>query len=109
MSDETRTQFDYLLNAFEAASQHPEPATQDYAAKRKALFAYVRGLETDTKRLDWLSSNCSGLTLRDGVGAEREFEREYFSSDDSFREFLDQLPEEYERVTEPLVSPEERT
>lgn len=41
-----RTEFDYLLNAFESASQHAEPATQDYAEKRAAVFAYVRKLES---------------------------------------------------------------
>jgi hypothetical protein len=40
-----QTQFDYLLNAFERASQSAEPAKNDYAAKRQALFAYVRDLE----------------------------------------------------------------
>ena len=45
MSEEQRTQFDYLLNAFEQASQSARPADSNYAAKRKALYAYVRGLE----------------------------------------------------------------
>jgi hypothetical protein len=40
-----QTQFDYLLNAFERASQSDKPADLDYAGKRKALYAYVRGLE----------------------------------------------------------------
>lgn len=44
-SPEQRTQFDYLLNAFEQASQADEPSAHGYAAKRQALFAYVRGLE----------------------------------------------------------------
>lgn len=39
------TQFDYLLNAMEAAAQHENPAEHGYAQKRQALFAYVRGLE----------------------------------------------------------------
>lgn len=42
---EERTQFDYLLNAFEAASQSNQPAAFGYAGKRKALYAYVRDLE----------------------------------------------------------------
>lgn len=42
---EERTKFDYLLNAFEAASQSHRPAENGYAEKRKALFDYVRGLE----------------------------------------------------------------
>lgn len=40
-----KTQFDYLLNAFEQASQSEKPADLDYEGKRKALYAYVRGLE----------------------------------------------------------------
>lgn len=39
------TQFDYLLNAFNAASQHEAPAAVGYADKRRALFDYVRALE----------------------------------------------------------------
>jgi hypothetical protein len=38
-------QFDYLLNAFELASQSDKPAENGYAEKRAALFAYVRSLE----------------------------------------------------------------
>jgi hypothetical protein len=45
MSEEKRTQFDYLLNAVDLALQHADPASQDYAGKRKALFRYVRELE----------------------------------------------------------------
>jgi hypothetical protein len=45
MTNEPLTQFDYLLNAFEAASQDDAPADVGYAGKRKALFAYVRDLE----------------------------------------------------------------
>lgn len=41
-----RTQFDYLLNAFERASQAEQPVLHDYAGKRRALFAYVRDLES---------------------------------------------------------------
>jgi hypothetical protein len=44
MSDEP-TQFDYLLNAFEQASQSDDPARNGYAEKRHALFSYVRRLE----------------------------------------------------------------
>jgi len=40
------TQFDYLLNAFEDASQSAEPAKNGYAEKRRALFEYVRDLES---------------------------------------------------------------
>jgi hypothetical protein len=40
-----RTAFDYLLNAFEQATQMDNPAEHGYAAKRRALFSYVRDLE----------------------------------------------------------------
>ena len=46
------TQFDYLLNAFEHASQATRPAAEGYADKRKALFAYVRGLEAAAPPVD---------------------------------------------------------
>lgn len=39
------TTFDYLLNAFEQASQSEKPAENGYAQKREALFAHVRSLE----------------------------------------------------------------
>lgn len=51
------THFDYLLNAFEAASQSDSPAKEGYAEKRRALFAYVRELEErrlDAERYRWL-------------------------------------------------------
>lgn len=59
---ESRTQFDYLLNAFEAASQSAKPAANGYGDKRRAMFAYVRDLESqasqgdalDAKRYHWL-------------------------------------------------------
>jgi hypothetical protein len=41
----TSVQFDYLLNRFERASQADEPAKHGYSEHRKALYAYVRGLE----------------------------------------------------------------
>lgn len=41
----TKTKFDYLLNAFELASQADKPAEHGYAERRRALFAYVRELE----------------------------------------------------------------
>lgn len=40
------THFDYLLNAFEHASQADNPAKEGYAEKRRALLAYVRELES---------------------------------------------------------------
>ena len=39
------THFDYLLNAFEAASQSDSPAKEGYSEKRRSLFAYVREIE----------------------------------------------------------------
>ena len=50
--DKQMTQFDYLLNAFEHASQATRPAAEGYADKRKALFAYVRGLEAAAPPVD---------------------------------------------------------
>lgn len=45
LSDE-RTHFNYLLNAFERASQADRPVDHGYRDKRLALFAYVRDLES---------------------------------------------------------------
>ena len=45
MTEEQRTQFDYLLNAMEHAAHEAHPARAGYAGKRKALFSYVRELE----------------------------------------------------------------
>lgn len=39
------TEFDYLLNSFEQASQADKPAEHGYGDKRRALYAYVRKLE----------------------------------------------------------------
>ena len=47
-NDSYRTQFDYLLNAFEEASQSDDPAGHNYRAKREALFKYVRDLENSS-------------------------------------------------------------
>lgn len=44
MADELTT-FDYLLNAFEQASQSGKPVENGYGDKRKALLAHVRSLE----------------------------------------------------------------
>lgn len=54
MSDKNNsglTQFDYLLNSLEFASQAEEPARANYGGHRKALFAYVRDLEARSVRL----------------------------------------------------------
>lgn len=59
-----QTQFDYLLNAFEQASQSDKPADLDYAGKRKALYAYVRGLESERdKVLEEAAQTCESLNL----------------------------------------------
>lgn len=39
------TEFDYLLNRFERASQAATPAEHGYGEHRRALYAYVRDLE----------------------------------------------------------------
>ena len=62
----TSTGFDYLLNAFEMASQSDNPALNQYAAKRAALFRYVRGLEADSARLTYLQDgSCSVRAVMD--------------------------------------------
>jgi len=43
---EANRQFEYLLNAMEAATQAECPADAGYAAKRKAVFEYVAKLES---------------------------------------------------------------
>ena len=73
------------------------------ASRLRAVEAENAALKKDSAHMDFLSANCSSLTLRDSDGTEREFEREYFSVDDNFRGFLAQLPDEYERVTEPAA------
>lgn len=86
---EERTQFDYLLNSFEHASQSDKPAENGYAQKRRALFAYVRELEArptaeqvrelvmqereraeqDAKRYRWLRGRDSRLLATIAWGA----------------------------------------
>ncbi len=41
-----RTQFDYLLNAADAAARAMSPFAAGFREKRMALFAYVRALES---------------------------------------------------------------
>ena len=60
------THFDYLLNAFEQASQADNPAKEGYAEKRRALLAYVRELESykqDAERYRWLRDNGDGFEI----------------------------------------------
>lgn len=45
MAEEKNTQFNYLLNAFERASQADRPVDHGYRQKREALIAHVRELE----------------------------------------------------------------
>ena len=66
MTDE-RTKFDYLLNAYDEASRHANPASQQYAEKRKALFEYVRGLERIALARGSADERLSRLEQRVGV------------------------------------------
>ena len=45
MDAEKNTQFNYLLNAFERASQADRPVDHGYRQKREALIEHVRELE----------------------------------------------------------------
>jgi hypothetical protein len=62
MADEKNTQFNYLLNAFEHASQSDKPAENGYGQKRRALLAHVRELERDAARYRWLR-NFAAFTI----------------------------------------------
>jgi hypothetical protein len=63
------TEFNYLLNAFESASQDPQPAVVGYAAKRQALLRHVRELERKAALWNLIESMWSfpGQTLGDLV------------------------------------------
>lgn len=68
------TQFDYLLNALERASQADKPAEHGYAEKRGALFAYVRRLEALQREVDatykqWCGRDYMHLPLSEAVGS----------------------------------------
>lgn len=58
MTTDTPTQFDYLLNAFEAATQDDAPADVGYAEKRQALLAYVRDTERTARNRDMWKGQC---------------------------------------------------
>ena len=61
------THFDYLLKAFEQASQADNPGKEGYAEKRRALLAYVRELESykqDAERYRWLRNRIPGSAYR---------------------------------------------
>lgn len=60
------SQFIYLLNAFETASQHDTPAEVGYAAKRKALLEYVEKLESARPE-----ALCSGWQPIEGAPKDR--------------------------------------
>jgi hypothetical protein len=72
MSDEKRTQFDYLLNAVLSAGHAEHPSKAGYAEKRAALFAYVRDLErraaTDP-RLEEAEAILRRMDIGEGEGA----------------------------------------
>jgi hypothetical protein len=55
VAEEKNTQFNYLLNAFEHASQEKYPAKAGYAGKRKALLEHVRELERKATMADQLA------------------------------------------------------
>lgn len=73
------SQFIYLLNAFEAASQHDTPAEVGYPAKRKALLEYVEKLESarpeapliEAERLSkkWLAAHPHAMMVVEHAGA----------------------------------------
>lgn len=48
--------FEFLLNAFEVASQSENPAAEGYAEKRRALFRYVIALQHRAARSDSTSN-----------------------------------------------------
>lgn len=53
--------FLYLLNAFELASQAETPAEHDYSSKRKAVLDYVAALESQTDLKSALAAATSAL------------------------------------------------
>jgi hypothetical protein len=76
MPDEKRTQFDYLLNAMELAGQHPDPPSQQFSDKRRALFRYVRRLEAAVEpsvaaRVRSLEERVATLESQDALAARR--------------------------------------
>lgn len=54
-----RTEFDYLLNRFERASQADKPAEHGYAGHRRALFDYVRKLEAQAADAERWAAECN--------------------------------------------------
>jgi hypothetical protein len=64
--DDKRTEFDYLLNALELASQSAHPSQEGYGDKRLALFAYVRKLEAPTIPADVGRRAMEALNLSGG-------------------------------------------
>lgn len=52
-----KTEFIYLLNAFEQASQAAEPFAAGYADKRVALVNFVRDLEAENARYVGLAAD----------------------------------------------------
>jgi len=65
--DDRRSEFDYLLNTFERASQADKPADHGYGDKRRTLYAYVRALESER---DALREVCAAAyQLAGAVGA----------------------------------------
>ena len=54
------TPFFYLMNRMEAAAQAKNPATEGYAAKRKAVFDHVNTLR---RQLDMLAETLRGFSV----------------------------------------------
>lgn len=116
---DTVTPFDYLLNAFEEATRADYPSRLGYAEKRRALYAYVRGLEsvaasssppesatTDTQRLDWLLSK-QYLTAISATSAEIDVEEVGTFNRPTIREAIDAAmngDQEFEDDEEPLTT-----
>lgn len=66
MADEKNTQFNYLLNAFERASQADRPVDHGYRQKREALIAHVRELERKATAYDAAEPHPTEFTRRVG-------------------------------------------
>ncbi len=83
--------FEYLLNALERAGQEEEPSQHGYAAKRRAIFAYVDALRTalsqaraDTRRMNLLDEFLDDLKWEHVIGPKPAIARlRFFIGDGS--------------------------
>lgn len=67
--DDTRTEFDYLLNRMDRAAMAKAPVLAGYGNHRLALLAHVRALERDAARYRWLRHGDNGeicIEFREG-------------------------------------------